>query len=202
MIRPLQVALVSVAFVSCSIAAAAPAAAQGEKVSLAAANTSSQLAPGQAVRTDSSAVNQPTITQYGIVGSPAKPLFRRLVRDFADGRFGPYSVVSSDPRTDTIVVKRDAIDSDSWAKWSSCSVGPLEMLDSLRDGIATVTISLEPTKRVTDAAVTAGFEGRYGLTATSNMTTVRCDSRGVLEKDLLMAITTAEAARPRRVAKR
>ena len=46
-------------------------------------------APGQAVRTDSSAVNQPTITQYGIVGSPAKPLFRRLVRDFADGRFWP-----------------------------------------------------------------------------------------------------------------
>ena len=76
------------------------------------------------------------------------------------------------------------------------------MLDSLRDRIATVTISLEPTKRVTDAAVAAGFEGRYGLTATSSMTTVRCDSRGVLEKDLLTAITTAEAAGTRRVAKR
>jgi hypothetical protein len=202
MIRTLQVALVSVAFVSCSIAAAAPTAAQGGKVQLAAPNTPSQPATGQAVRPDSSAVNQSTITQYGIVGSPAKSLFRRLVREFADGQFGPYSVVSSDARTGTIVVKRDAIDSDSWAKWSSCSVGPLEMLDSLQDGIATVTISLEPTKRVTDAAVAAGFEGRYGLTATSSMATVRCSSRGVLEKDLLTAITTAEATRPRRVAKR
>jgi hypothetical protein len=47
MIRTLQVALVSVVFVSCSIATAAPAAAQDGKVPLAASNTSSQPVTGK-----------------------------------------------------------------------------------------------------------------------------------------------------------
>ncbi len=208
MIRALQVALVGAVIVSASVVAAAPVSSQEGKVQAAATNTS-QPASGQATGAGSSVVNQSTITQYqsaitqyGIVETPARPLLRRVAKEFTDGEFGPYRVVTSDTRTGMLVVTRDAIDSDSWTKWSSCRVGPLEMLDSLQDGSATVTISLAPAKRVTDAAIKADFEGRYGLTPTSSPATVRCSSLGVLEKDLLTAITTVETTRQQRLVKR
>jgi hypothetical protein len=200
MIKALQIALVAAVIVSASVVAAAPVSSQKGKVQVGAPNT--QPASAQATSPASSVVNQSAITQYGIIETPARPLLRRLVKRFTDGEFGPYRVVTSDTRAGTLVVTRDAIDSDSWTKWSSCRVGPLAMLDSLQDGVATVTISLAPAKRVTDTAVTADFEGRYGLTPTLSPATVRCSSLGVLEKDLLTAIITMEKTRPQRLAKR
>jgi hypothetical protein len=147
-------------------------------------------------------VQTPSIVQYGTVDSPARPLFLRLRGEFVRGQLGPYRIVSSDARTRTLVVRRDSVDSDHWTKWSYCKVGPLDMLDSLRDGTVTMTISLEPAGGVTNAAVAADFEGQYSLTPTSASETVRCGSRGVLEKELLTTIAAAEMARPRRVTRR
>jgi hypothetical protein len=105
---------------------------------LVATTTSSEQTPKQAASQSLSAnpmvVRTPSIVQYGTDDSSARPLFFRLE--------GSSSAASSallrrrQRRQDTgrLVVRRDSIDSDNGTKWSYCQVGPLDMLDSLRDG--------------------------------------------------------------------
>jgi hypothetical protein len=108
--------------------------------------------------------------------------------------------VSSDPKTRTLVVRRNYIDLDNWSKWAYCKVGPLDMLDSLRDGYVTMAIKLEPARGVTYTSTTADFEGIYGLTSTGKV--VPCISTGVFEDNVLATIDAEKPPpEPRRLAK-
>jgi hypothetical protein len=140
------------------------------------------------------------IEHYGQSKVPARSLFRTLQSQFAGGWLGPYQVVSSDRKSQTLVIRRNAIDADNWSKWAYCKVGPLDMLDSLRDGAATVTIKLTPARKVTFTSAAADFEGTYGLTSASK--NVTCMSRGVLEDNLLAAIAEQTPPPTRPLAKR
>ncbi len=118
------------------------------------------------------------------IRAEANKLFDELKTGFSGGRFGPYQVVDSDVRTRTLVIKRNAIDQQTWSKWAYCRVDPIDMIDSLRDGKVTLTLKLEPTtKTVTYAVVWAEFNGSYGIgTVNKN---VQCTSTGVLEENIL-----------------
>lgn len=140
------------------------------------------------------------IEYHGTSKVPARSLFRTLRSRFAGGWLGPYQVVSSDRRSGTLVIRRNAIDADNWSKWAYCEVGPLDMLDSLRDGAVTVTIKLKPARRITYTSTAANFEGTYGLTAASK--NVACMSRGVLEDNILTTIAAENPPRTGRLAKR
>lgn len=125
-----------------------------------------------------------TIAHSGpLVGKP-DALFDQIKTNFSDGRFGPYTIVSTDPARHTIVVRRNNIESADWARWAYCPMGPLDLLDSLRDGSVTMNVKLEPTTRWTTwAVVKAEFIGTYGLGASVKRT--QCVSTGVLEEDVL-----------------
>jgi hypothetical protein len=119
--------------------------------------------------------------------APAGKLFDELKTGFSGGRFGPYQVVDSDAPARTIVVKRNAIDPESWSKWAYCRVDPIDMIDSLRDGKAMLTVKLEPTtKTVTYAVIWAEFNGDYGIGNVNK--NFQCTSTGVLEEHLLHRI--------------
>lgn len=140
------------------------------------------------------------IEHHGTSKVPARTLLRTLQSQFAGGWLGPYQVIRSDRKSETLVVRRNAIDSDNWSKWAYCKVGPLDMLDSLRDGAATVTIKLTPARRVTYTSAVADFDGTYGLTSASK--NVACTSRGVLEDELLATIAAENPPPIRHLAKR
>ncbi len=151
---------------------------------------------------DSAVVVQPPpseLVHHSQASMPADRLFRKLRSQFAGGWLGPYRVVKSNPRTRTLVVRLDQIDSQSWSKWAYCKVGPLDMIDSLKDGAVVMNIKLHPVKHTTYTAVSAEFEGTYGLG--SSIKNVACVSRGALEDQVLTNIA-AEGQQPRRVARR
>jgi hypothetical protein len=152
--------------------------------------------------TGSTAAEQPfvLIEHHGEVAMPASRLFPMLEGRFAGGWLGPYRVVHSDPRTRTLVIRRELIDPDSWTKWTYCKVGPIDMLDSLKNGTATVTIKLKPDKSVTITGASAQFAGTYGLGSSTK--TVQCVSTGVLEDNLLATIAGEGHRRSGRVARR
>lgn len=124
------------------------------------------------------------------IAQPANQLFEQLKTGFSGGRFGPYVLLGSDARTLTVVAKRSAIDVANWARWAYCPMGPIDLLDSLRDGSVTLTVKLEPTKGpATWAVVWADFTGTYGIAASSKQ--VQCSSTGVLEEDILHQLGAA-----------
>jgi hypothetical protein len=171
--------------------------------SAAASPISASQVPVQTAATENPAMlAQPPlqITHHGTSPIPAGRLYRALKTQFAGGQLGPWQVVSSDPKTRTLVVRRNYIDLDNWSQWAYCKVGPLDMLDSLRDGYVTMAIKLEPARGVTYTSTTADFEGIYGLTSTGKV--VPCISRGVLEDNVLATIAAENPPRePRRLAK-
>jgi hypothetical protein len=140
------------------------------------------------------------IVHHGEVAVPANHLFRELENRFVGGWLGAYQIVRKDPKTRTLVVRRGEIDSDNWTRWAYCKMGPLDLLDSLRDGTATITIKLEPARKTTFTTALADFEGTYGLASSTK--TVQCLSRGVLEDELLATIAAEEQQRSQRVAQR
>jgi hypothetical protein len=131
------------------------------------------------------------IPHRGPVAEKPRALFDRLKQGFADGRYGPYQLVSSDPKTRTIVVTRNNVDVEHWTRWAYCSVSAIDMFDSLRDGAVRLTVKLEPTTRkITYAVVWADFTGTYGIASTNKV--VQCLSTGVLEEDILRTAGATE----------
>lgn len=121
-------------------------------------------------------------------------LFAQAKADFNSGRFGPYMLVNSDAASRTVIVMRSNIDSASWTQWAYCRMGPMDMLDALRDGSVMLTVRLEPaTKWRTWAVITAEFTGTYGIGYQTKQT--RCASKGVLEEDILRRLG-ADVSRP------
>jgi hypothetical protein len=118
-----------------------------------------------------------------LTGKPGA-LFNQTKDSFSEGRFGPYTIVGDYPASHTLVVKRSNIDSANWSRWAYCKMGPMDLLDSLRDGSVTMTIRFAPTTRwITWVLVKAEFTGTYGLGSTVKQT--ECISTGVLEEDML-----------------
>src|ERR1700730_7952172 len=131
------------------------------------------------------------IPHRGPVAEKPRALFDRVKQGFADGRYGPYQLVSSDPKTWTIVAARNNVDVEHWMRWGYCPVGQIEMIGSLRDGAVRLTVTLEPTTpKITYAVVWADFTGTYGIASTNKV--VQCRSTGVLEEDVLRAIWRTE----------
>jgi hypothetical protein len=118
-----------------------------------------------------------------ITGKP-NALFNQIKASFSSGRFGPYTIVGAYPASHTLVVKRSNINSMNWSRWAYCKMGPMDLLDVLRDGSVTMTIHLEPTtKWITWAVVKAEFTGTYQLGSQVKQT--QCMSTGVLEENML-----------------
>ena len=131
------------------------------------------------------------IPHRGPVAEKSRALFNGVKHGFESGRYGPYQLVSSDPKTWTIVVTRNNVDAEHWTRWAYCPVSPIDMIDSLRDGAVRLTIKLEPiTPKITYAVVWADFTGTYGIASTNKV--VQCRSTGVLEEDVLHAIGATE----------
>lgn len=150
----------------------APAAAQ----TAAGANAAAQATPVAGAPS--------SIAHRGQLMGQPNALFDQLKADFSGGRFGPYVIVSTDVPRRTLVAKRSNIDSANWARWAYCKMGPLDLLDVLRDGSVALTVRLEPaTKWRTWAVVQAGFTGTYAIGAEVKQT--QCVSTGVLEEDIL-----------------
>lgn len=130
------------------------------------------------------ATTPPAVAHRGQLTGQPDALFAQLKADLSGGKLGPFSVVSVDAPTRTIVARRSNIDSASWARWAYCRMGPLDLLDILRDGSVTLTVRLEPTtKWITWAVVKADFTGTYAIGAEVKQT--QCVSTGVLEEDIL-----------------
>jgi hypothetical protein len=129
----------------------------------------------------------PAIAHRGPITGKPDALFNQIETGFSNRRFGPYTVASSDAASRTLVIRRSNIDSANWARWAYCRMGPLDLLDILRDGSVTMNIHLEPTTRwITWAVVRAEFTGTYELGSMVKET--QCISTGVLEEDILHRI--------------
>jgi hypothetical protein len=125
-----------------------------------------------------------TIAHRGPITGKPDALFNQTKTSFSEGRFGLCTIVGAYPASHTLVVKRSNIDSANWARWAYCKMGPLELLDTLRDGSVTMTIQFQPTTRwITWVLVKAEFTGTYALGSTVKQT--ECISTGVLEEDIL-----------------
>src|ERR1700730_1182591 len=110
------------------------------------------------------------IPHRGPVAEKPRALFDRLKQGFADGRYGPYQLVSSDPKTWTCVPARNNVDVEHCARWAYCPVSPIDMIDSLRDGAVRLTIKLEPTTpKITYAVVWADLTGTYGIASPTRL---------------------------------
>jgi hypothetical protein len=97
-----------------------------------------------------------------------------------------FHVSKADAKSGTLVAHRSDIGSADWNNWAYCKLGPKQMLDTLRNGAATVTVTTRLSRaKSCFVSVKAEFEGTYGLGA--NSTTTRCFSKGVLENQILRA---------------
>jgi hypothetical protein len=137
---------------------------------------------------------QPTvIPRIGQVPRSASETFNKLQRYFSDEAASEFKLVKADPRTRTIVARRDGIDTATWTKWAYCKMSPTHLLDSLEDGAATVKVKVEGVGHHTSYVhVDADFDGKYkSLDGTE--TAHRCVSNGVLEQNIL---ANAGAAHP------
>ncbi|HZO82891.1 MAG TPA: hypothetical protein VFB33_14435 [Candidatus Binataceae bacterium] len=150
-------------------------------LALGAAAAAAQTPPSQGA---SAAAAPAAVAHRGQLTGQPEALFSRLEADLSGGKFGPFTIISVDVPTRTIVARRSNIDSASWARWAFCRMGPLDLLDVLRDGSVTLTVRLEPTtKWITWAVVKADFNGTYAIGAEVKQT--QCISTGVLEEDIL-----------------
>jgi hypothetical protein len=83
-----------------------------------------------------------------------------------------------------IVATRTIKDPIKWRDWTYCKVPALQLLDTLQGGDVTVTVKMDSAgAHHTYVTVTPDFHGTYTFGGSSN--TQQCDSRGVLEKDIL-----------------
>jgi hypothetical protein len=131
---------------------------------------------------------QPTsIPQVGQAPRDATETFRRVRHYFSDPSLnGLFKLASADDAAHTIVAKRSGIDTQTWSEWAYCKLGPEHMLDTLQDSSATVKVKVEPSDRQSSYVTVRGyFEATYGLGASSS--TTQCVSKGVLEKNVLLA---------------
>lgn len=186
---PSTLALLAVAaFALCRGMAAAQTAASSNAASQ---SPSSPAVPAAAPAPIAPAPAVPAaIAHRGPITGQPNALFDQLKTDFSGGKFGPYVIVSTDVPTRTVVARRSSIDSANWARWAYCRMGPLDLLDILRDGSVTLTVSLEPaTKWRTWAVVKADFSGTYAIGAEVKQT--QCISTGVLEEDILHGLGAA-----------
>ncbi len=131
-----------------------------------------------------------SIPQIAKVPKTFSETFRTLKNYFSPGT--PFTLVTADEATGTIVAKRSNIDQNTWSQWAYCKLSPLHMLDSLEDGSVMVNVKVERAGNDSSyVTVSTNFEGTYGLA--SQVNTTQCTSRGVLEKNILAAIGAPSA---------
>jgi hypothetical protein len=131
---------------------------------------------------------QPTvIPRIGQAPRSASETYKKLLAYFSDEGASQFKLVKADPRTRTIVARRDGIDTATWTKWAYCKMSPTHLLDSLEDGAATVKVKVKVEgvgRRTSYVHVDADFDGKYkSLDGTE--TAHRCVSNGVLEQNIL-----------------
>jgi hypothetical protein len=111
-----------------------------------------------------------------------------LVRRYlSNPQGGNMKIMSENKATHTIVAKRGGIDTQTWGEWAYCKVSTAHLLDTLKDGSATVTVKIEPVAKDSSLVkVSADFQGTYQLG--SSESTTGCISNGILENDILQAV--------------
>jgi hypothetical protein len=118
------------------------------------------------------------------IARPTEQVFRALKNYFADSGTHRFELVSADQATGKIVARRHGIDDNTWRELAYCEVPAINILDTLQDGTVTVHVRLKPDRpNRTYVTVTADFKGYYALGNAQH--TVNCQSKGVLEKDIL-----------------
>jgi hypothetical protein len=84
-----------------------------------------------------------------------------------------------------IVATRTTQDQMKWRQWAYCKVPALQMFDTLQQGNITVRVEIHrDSADRTWVTVTPDFQGVYALAGNSH--TQQCQSKGVLEKDILL----------------
>ncbi len=120
------------------------------------------------------------------IARPTEQVFRALKNYFADSGMPRFELISADQAAGIIVAGRHGIDDNTWREWAYCELPAINMLDTLKDGAVTVNVRLkrdQPNR--TYVTVTADFKGNYALGNAEH--TVSCQSKGVLEKNILAA---------------
>jgi hypothetical protein len=134
------------------------------------------------------ALGQPAvIPRIGQAPQSSGETFRKLKGYFSDTASSQFRLVSADARTGTIVAQRSGIDDRSWSEYAYCKMGASHLMDSLDYGAVTVKVKVQKAGRGSSYVhVDADFEGRYGGLG-SGETTQQCVSRGLLERNILVA---------------
>ena len=112
----------------------------------------------------------------------------KILKNFlSDPMNGSFSIVRADSATHLLIAKRNGINTKDWNDWTYCKLGPDQMLDTLEDGMVTLTVKIEPAgAKSSNVSITADFKGTYGFAGTE--TTAQCVSKGVLENRMLEAV--------------
>jgi hypothetical protein len=140
------------------------------------------------------AAGQPTvIPRLGTAPHDARQTYE-MARDYlSKPSNGLFTIVRADPATCTVVAKRDRIDIRHWGEWAYCKLGAEQMLDTVVNGAATLTVKVTLAgRRSSDISVAAAFFGTYALGRSES--TTQCISTGALEQHLLEALGAAHGA--------
>lgn len=125
------------------------------------------------------------------IARPTDQVFRALKNYFTDSGVHQFELVSADQAAGIIVAKRHGIDDNTWRELAYCEVPAVNILDTLQDGTVIVHVKLkrdQPSQ--TYVTVTADFKGYYALGNAQH--TVSCQSKGVLEKDILASAGSSQ----------
>ncbi|HYL59827.1 MAG TPA: hypothetical protein VEU51_13235 [Candidatus Acidoferrales bacterium] len=148
-----------------------------------------------ALQSPAFAVEQPRIVpRVREVSRPVGDVYSTLKKYFSDSSLSHFQLVSSDPKTHTLVAKQSGIPTNTWTDWAFCKAAPMQMIFQYQDGVVTVTVKLDQTsKRSTFVHVTADFQGTYSLG--SKQDTIACVSKGGLEDSILAAAGPAATSK-------
>jgi hypothetical protein len=127
--------------------------------------------------------------QTAEVNKPMEKVFASLRDYFSGGASNSdFQLVKADEKTGILVAKRSGIDQRSWGAWAYCKVSTMNLLDTLEDGAVTVKVKLESDgMKKTHVSVISDFEGAYTPVAGGEPIKVKCQSQGILEKEILAA---------------
>jgi hypothetical protein len=142
----------------------------------------------------SAAGAQPAIIPR-LATAPHKPARTyAIVKDYlSDPLKGFFRIIRTNSARHLVIAKRSGIDSQTWNEWAYCKLGPNQMLDTLENGMVTVTVKIDPDRgNLSNISVAADFTGIYGLA--DRQTTAQCVSRGVLENRILKLVGASPIA--------
>jgi hypothetical protein len=121
------------------------------------------------------------------VHRPLTRVYASLSHYFGPDSMHDFQIVSAGKSgaKGEIVATRTVQDQVKWNQWAYCKVPALQMFDKLQQGNVTVRVKMHrDSADRTWVTVTPDFQGVYALAGNSR--TQQCQSKGTLEKDILL----------------